>query len=75
MESEEKLIKKYCGDIKSRIHACHDINIAHVLAQRLCEELNIYCQSQVVQNVLKRHVEKIIAETFDENGINKNWEL
>ncbi len=74
MESEKDIIKKYCGDIETRILACHNENIAHTLAERLCDELNIHCRSKVVHNILKQHVDKIIRETFDENGKNKTLE-
>ncbi len=67
----EKTIAKYCGNIRERLQACRTRNIALVLKDRLCAELQFYCASEMVNNVLLNHVDKIIDELFDENGNNK----
>jgi len=66
-----KIIQEHCGDIIERIRACRSRAIAEQLRERLCGEVAQRCPSPLVQNVLLRHVDRIIAETFDENGDNK----
>lgn len=65
------LIRLHCGDITARIRACRSRTVAIQLQERMCHELQQHCPSAVVQNMLSRHVERIMADTFDENGMNK----
>ena len=67
----EKTIEKYCGNIRERLQVCRTRNIALALKERLCTELQLHCVSDMVNNVLLNHVDKIIDEIFDENGNNK----
>lgn len=70
MESEST-IKKYCGDIRERLLACRTKSIAFALKERLCSELRLNCQSNMVNNVLNAHVDRLIDEIFDHDGKNK----
>ncbi len=63
-------INKYCGDIGERIRACRTIHIANVLKDRLCSELEPNCQSEIVRQVLQRHIDQLIKITFDSKGRN-----
>ena len=66
----EKTIKKYCGNIRERVEACRSKEVALALKERLCSELSHDCASEMVNNVLLLHVDKIIEQVFDENGKN-----
>jgi len=70
MDQELNIIKKYCGDIRARIHVCRNRDIAEMLKTRLCRELDSHCQSKLVHQMLVNYVDQIIHETFDENGFN-----
>jgi hypothetical protein len=74
MEQELNVINKYCGQIEERIKACKNRDIAEILLNRLCSELDQNCKSDVVLNFLRVHVEKLIKEVFDENGNNRLME-
>ena len=74
MDSEMFEINKYCGNVKERIKACKSRDIAERLRNRLCFELEEYCKSEIVVNVLNDYVNKIINKTFDEKGNNKTLE-
>lgn len=67
----EKIIETYCGNIRERILACRSRNIAFALKERLCSELKLNCQSDMVNNVLNEHVNHLIDEIFDQDGKNK----
>ena len=70
-----RLIQQQCGDIIARIHACRSRVIAVQLRERLCGELAQSCTSPMVQNLLKRHVDQLIEDTFDKTGMNKYLEV
>lgn len=70
MDKELDIVKKYCGDIRERIHVCRNRHIAEMLRERLCNELDANCHSQVVLAMLRKQIDEIINETFDKNGIN-----
>ncbi len=70
MDSQLDIINKYCGDIGERIRACRSIHIANVLKERLCSELEPNCQSEIVRQVLRRHIDQLIQSTFDDKGRN-----
>ena len=70
MDSQMDNINKYCGDIGERIRACRTIHIANVLKDRLCSELEPNCQSEIVRQVLQRHIDQLIKRTFDSKGRN-----
>ncbi|MBN2355839.1 hypothetical protein JXO59_06985 [candidate division KSB1 bacterium] len=66
-----ELIRTCCGDLQERIHACRSKHIAEQLKDRLCKELSHKCQSEMVHLLLISHIDKIIQETFDEEGRNQ----
>lgn len=70
----EKIILQNCGNIKERLLACRSKNVAFALKDRLCSELKLNCQSNMVNNVLNEHVDQLIQEIFDQNGKNKYLE-
>ena len=65
------IIEKYCGNIRDRLQVCRSRAVALALKERLCSELEYYCVSDMVNNVLKEHIDKMINEIFDDNGKNK----
>jgi len=67
----EKIIAKNCGNIKDRLLACRTVNVAYALKDRLCSELRLDCESNMVNNVLNAHVDLLINEIFDQDGKNK----
>ncbi len=73
MDSEQT-IQKYCGNIRDRIVACRSRSIAIALKKRLCAELQMNCESSMINNVLQEHVDNIIAETFNAQGKNRYLE-
>ena len=73
MDSEQT-IEKYCGNIKERILACRTKTIAFALKDRLCSELQLNCESRIINNILNAHVDQIIGEIFDQDGKNKFME-
>ena len=72
--SMEDIIYQHCGDIRFRIKACRSKKVAELLKDRLCRELSLNCESDMVNNVLQIYVDNIIANTFDDNGKNKYLE-
>lgn len=70
----EKIIETCCGDIRERLLACRSKTIAFALRDRLCSELKLNCESNMVNNVLNEHVDHIIDEIFDQDGKNKHLE-
>jgi len=70
----EKIIQKNCGNIKERLRACRTINVAFALKERLCSELQLKCESKMVNNVLNEHVDQLINEIFDQDCKNKYLE-
>jgi hypothetical protein len=74
MENQLKIIKKHCGDIRKRIEACRTKEIANLLKNQICMELQSDCPSEMVSNIMHIHVDKIIAEIFDAEGKNKYLE-
>ena len=70
MEENFQIIKQYCGDVEKRLRSCRSQAIAEHLAVRLCTELELNCKSDMVKDVLKRHVNKLIEQIFDKNGNN-----
>jgi len=71
----EKTILTYCGDIRERLMACRTRVIAVALKERLCAELQINCLSSMVNNVMRKHVDQMIDEIFDETGKNRFLEV
>ncbi len=67
-------IQKHCGDVAARIRACRSRSVAEALKERLCSEVNTLCVSPVVHNMLMRHVDNIIEETFIAQGKNRYLE-
>lgn len=67
----DKIITENCGNIKDRLIACRTKNVAYALKERLCSELQLNCESNMVNNVLNAHVDQLINEIFDQNGKNK----
>lgn len=74
MEESLEIIKKYCGNVEERIRSCRSRAIAESLADRLCFEVNQNCKSDMVQNVLKSYVSRLVNDIFDQNGRNKYLE-
>ncbi len=70
----EKIIQQNCGNIRERLLACRTKNVAFALKDRLCSELQLNCESNMVNNVLNAHVDLLIGEIFDQNGKNKYLE-
>ena len=70
MDSDET-IEKYCGNIRDRLLACRSVNVAYALKDRLCSELQLNCESNMVNNILNAHVDRLITEIFDQDGKNK----
>lgn len=70
----ENIILQNCGNIRERLLACRSKNVAFALKDRLCSELKLNCQSNMVNNVLNEHVDQLIQEIFDQNGKNKYLE-
>jgi len=73
MDSDQT-IHKYCGDIRERLLVCRTRHIALELKKRLCSELRLNCESNMVNNVLNAHVDELINEIFDLDGKNKYLE-
>ena len=71
MEENLKIINTFCGDIEDRIKACRSKEIAELLADRLCIEVDLGCHSSIVQNVLKSHINQLIGQVFDRQGNNR----
>ncbi len=71
----EMIINKNCGNIKERLLACRTKNVAFALKDRLCSELQLNCESHMVNNVLNAHVDRLINEIFDQDGKNKFLEV
>jgi hypothetical protein len=71
----DKIITENCGNIKDRLLACRTKNVAYALKDRLCSELQLNCESNMVNNVLNAHVEQLINDIFDQNGNNKYLEV
>ena len=67
----DKVISENCGNIKERLMACRTKNVAFALKDRLCSELRLNCESNMVNNVLNEHVDLLINEIFDQSGNNK----
>jgi hypothetical protein len=67
----DNVISENCGNIKERLMACRNKNVAFALKDRLCSELQLNCESNMVNNVLNEHVDLLINEIFDQNGNNK----
>jgi hypothetical protein len=72
--NSEKIIQQNCGNIRERLLACRSKSVAFALKDRLCSELKLNCQSNMVNNVLNEHVDQLIQEIFDQNGKNKYLE-
>jgi hypothetical protein len=70
MKTELADINKYCGNVSERIRACRNAQIAHALKERLCSELASQCPSEMVQQILRRHIDQMIGSTFDRKGRN-----
>jgi len=71
MENSEAIIKSVCGDIAERIRACRSRKVAEMLKVQLCNELANHCKSEIIQNLLIHHVDKLINETFDISDRNR----
>jgi hypothetical protein len=71
MNENIETIEKYCGDIRLRIQSCKSKNVAEILKENLCSELDLSCKSEMVKNVLIKYVDQIIDETFDKSGKNR----
>ena len=67
----KKTIEKYCGNIRERLQVCRSRSVAVALKEQMCSELKFHCISDIVNNVLLNHIDKMINEIFDENGKNK----
>ncbi len=78
MSPEKKalsIISESCGDIEERLRACRSRQIALQLRQCLCRELAYSCTSPEMQRLLQNHIDELIKETFDENGMNRYLEV
>jgi hypothetical protein len=71
MEDE---IRKYCGNVVERLRACRSREVAVLLKQQMCDEMSQHCQSEMIRNTLARYVDKLVEETFDQNGNNRYLE-
>jgi hypothetical protein len=71
MEDQKNIIIRSCGDIAMRIKVCRSRSVAKMLKQRLCDELETNCKSDVVRQLLEQHVDQLISEVFDKQGRNK----
>ncbi len=74
MEDQKNIIIRSCGDIHKRIKVCRSRSVAEMLKQRLCDELETNCKSDVVRQLLEQHVDQLISEVFDKQGRNKYLE-
>jgi len=74
MVAEDSIIQKYCGDIQKRISACRTKSVAELLKDRLCNELDQGCQSEMIKNIMRKHVDELIIQVFDQDGKNKKLE-
>lgn len=70
----EEEIRKYCGNVVARLRACRSREVAVLLKQQMCDEMSQRCQSEMIRNTLERYVDKLVEETFDQNGNNKYLE-
>lgn len=70
MENDEVVIERVCGNIAERIRACRTRHVAEMLKERLCTELVNQCQSDIIQTLLRQHVDQLIRKTFDASGNN-----
>jgi hypothetical protein len=68
-------VQKYCGDVVARIRACRNKEVALMLSGRICTEFSKNCSSPVVQNLLHKHIDDVIQDTFDRNGKNRYLEV
>lgn len=78
MRSETKallIIRESCGDIAGRMRACRSRQIALQLRQWLCRELAESCTSPEVRRLLENHIDELISDTFNENGMNRYLEV
>jgi hypothetical protein len=71
MEDE---IRTYCGNVAERLRACRNREVAIMLKQQMCKEMSQRCQSEMIRNTLERYVDKLVEETFDQNGNNSYLE-
>jgi len=77
MSAEKKalyIIRENCGDVAQRIRACRSRQIALQLRQCLCRELENSCTSPEMKRLLQNHINELITEIFDENGMNRYLE-
>ena len=74
MKNGSNIIAKQCGDVEQRIKACRSLEIAIRLKERLCDELEANCSSEMIRGTLLNFVDHLISYTFDENGRNKTLE-
>lgn len=71
MENNLQIIKTYCGDVEDRIRSCRSKEIAELLTDRLCSEVDKGCKSSIINGILKSHINKIIEQVFDQDGNNR----
>lgn len=62
----EEIIKEYCGSVEERINSCADRQVAIILKERLCWELQINCKSEIVNNFLTKYVDDLIKSKFQD---------
>lgn len=74
MEDQKNIIMRSCGDIDMRIKVCRSRSVARMLKQRLCDELETNCKSDVVRQLLERYVDQLISVVFDKQGRNNYLE-
>ena len=68
-------VQKYCGDVVARIRACRTKKVALMLTGQICAEFSRNCASPVVQNLLQKHIDDVIQDTFDQSGKNRYLEV
>ena len=71
MKKPEDIIRRVCGDVEQRLRACRSRQVAEMLKDKLCQELQSECKSEIVQNFLTHHVDRVMNTIFDKEGNNR----
>ena len=71
MKKSEDIIRRVCGDVEQRLRACRSRQVAEMLKDKLCQELQSECKSEIVQNFLTHHIDRVMNIIFDKDGNNR----
>ena len=74
MEEHLRIIQNICGDVEQRLRSCRSKTIAEHLTERMCSEIAMNCQSDIIRHALKVYVDKLVGQIFDKNGNNNYLE-